>query len=120
MPGEKAALGTPRFYRPRTPREFQALTADAEAIPVVTRDFARTDRLLIRVDAYTPADSTASPTAAILSRTGRRMFEVPVTPAAVGASHQMDLTLSPLPPGEYLLEVATTNGLRQLAAFRVR
>ena len=118
--GEKAALGTPRFYRPRTPREFQALTADAEAIPVVTRDFARTDRLLIRVDAYMPADSTASPTAAILSRTGRRMFEVPVTPAAVGASHQMDLTLSPLPPGEYLLEVATTNGLRQLAAFRVR
>ena len=118
--GEKAALGTPRFYRPRTPREFQTLTADAEAIPLVTRDFARTDRLLIRVDAYTPADGTASPTAAILSRTGRRMFEVPVTPAAVGASLQIDLTLSPLPAGEYLLEIATTNGLRQLAAFRVR
>jgi VWFA-related protein len=118
--GEKAALGTPRFYRPRTPREFQTLTADAEAIPVVTRDFARTDRLLIRVDAYTPAGGTASPTAAILSRTGRKMFDVPLSPAMVGASHQIDLTLSPLPAGEYLLEVATTNGLRQLSAFRVR
>lgn len=118
--GQSAALGTPRFYRPRTPREFQTLAADAEAIPAVTRDFARTDRLLIRFDAYAPADSTASPSAAILSRTGRRMFEVPVAPATVGASHQIDLTLSPLPPGEYLLEVATTNGLRQLAAFRVR
>ena len=118
--GEKAALGTPRFYRPRTPREFQTLTADAEAIPVVTRDFARTDRLLIRVDAYTPAGVTAAPTAAILSRTGRRMFEVPLSPAMVGASHQIDLTLSPLPPGEYLLEVATANGVRQLSAFRVR
>jgi hypothetical protein len=47
------------------------------------------------------------------------MFDVPVMPATAGASHQIDLTLSTLPAGEYLLEVAT-NGLRQLAAFRVR
>jgi VWFA-related protein len=119
--GQAAALGTPRFYRPRTPREFQTLTADAEAIPVVTRDFARTDRLLIRVDAYAPGDDARSPSAAILSRTGRKMFDVPVMPATAGASHQIDLTLSPLPPGEYLLEVvATPTGPRQLAAFRVR
>ncbi len=119
--GQAAALGTPRFYRPRTPREFQTLTADAEAIPVVTRDFARTDRLLIRVDAYAPGDDARSPSAAILSRTGRKMFDVPVTPATAGASHQIDLTLSPLPPGEYLLEVvAAPTGPRQFAAFRVR
>ena len=119
--GQAAALGTPRFYRPRTPREFQALTADAEAIPVVTRDFARTDRLLIRVDAYAPGDDARSPSAAILSRTGRKMFDVPVTPATAGASHQIDLTLSPLPPGVYLLEVvAAPTGPRQFAAFRVR
>ena len=119
--GQAAALGTPRFYRPRTPREFQTLTADAEAIPVVTRDFARTDRLLIRVDAYAPGDDARSPSAAILSRTGRKMFDVPVTPATAGASHQIDLTLSPLPPGVYLLEVvAAPTGPRQFAAFRVR
>jgi VWFA-related protein len=119
--GQAAALGTPRFYRPRTPREFQTLTADAEAIPVVTRDFARTDRLLIRIDAYAPGDDARSPSAAILSRTGRKMFDVPVMPATAGASHQIDLTLSPLPPGEYLLEVvAAPTGPRQFAAFRVR
>lgn len=119
--GQATALGTPRFYRPRTPREFQTLTADAEAIPVVTRDFARTDRLLIRVDAYAPGDDARSPSAAILSRTGRKMFDVPVMPATAGASHQIDLTLSPLPPGEYLLEVvAAPTGPRQFAAFRVR
>jgi hypothetical protein len=119
--GQAAALGTPRFYRPRTLREFQTLTADAEAIPVVTRDFARTDRLLIRIDAYAPGDDAKSPSAAILSRTGRKMFDVPVMPATAGASHQIDLTLSPLPPGEYLLEVvAAPTGPRQFAAFRVR
>jgi hypothetical protein len=49
------------------------------------------------------------------------MFDVPVTPATAGASHQIDLTLSPLPPGVYLLEVvAAPTGPRQFAAFRVR
>ena len=43
--GGAVALGTPRFHRPRTLREFQTLAADADAIPVTTRDFARTDRL---------------------------------------------------------------------------
>jgi VWFA-related protein len=119
--GGAAALGTPRFHRPRTPREFQTLVTDAEAIPVVTRDFARTDRLLIRFDASAPGGEPASPSAAILSRTGRRMFDVPVVRATTGASHQIDLTLSPLPAGEYVLEVmAAPAGPRQLAAFRVR
>ena len=43
-----AGIGTPEFYRARTPREFQALAADTRAIPMATRDFARTDRVLIR------------------------------------------------------------------------
>jgi hypothetical protein len=49
------------------------------------------------------------------------MFEVAVTRAAAGSSYQIDLPLSPLPAGEYVLEVvATKGGPRQLAAFRVR
>jgi hypothetical protein len=119
--GGAAILGTPRFHRPRTPREFQTLAADADAIPIVARDFARTDRLLIRFDATAPGGEPASPSAAILSRAGRRMFEVPVTRAIAGASHQIDMTLSSLPAGEYVLEVmAASGGPRQLAAFRVR
>jgi VWFA-related protein len=116
-----AALGTPQFHRARTAREFQSIAANGEAIPSATRDFARTDRLLIRFDAYAPAADAPAPGAAILSRAGRKMFDVPVTRAAAGTSHQIDLTLSPLPAGEYLLEVlAAPDGPRQLAAFRVR
>ena len=115
-----AGLGTPQFHRARTPREFQALAADTQAIPMATRDFSRTDRVLIRFDAYAPEGESSLPGAAILSRAGRRMFDVPVT-RSTGASHQIDLTLSPLPPGEYLLEVVVAPaGPRQLAAFRVR
>jgi len=120
--GRAAALGTPRFHRPRTLREFQTLAADPEAMPVTTRDFARTDRLLIRFDALGAGGEPIAPTAAILSRAGRKMFDVQVAPSATaGASHQIDLSLGPLPTGEYLLEIAATpDGPRQLAAFRIR
>jgi hypothetical protein len=120
--GRVAALGTPRFHRPRTLREFQTLAADADAMPVTTRDFARTDRLLIRFDAMAEGGQPAAPTAAILTRAGRKMFDLQIAPSATaGASHQIDLSLGPLPPGEYLLEIAATpDGPRQLAAFRIR
>jgi hypothetical protein len=102
-------------------REFQSLATDRDAIPVATRDFARNDRVLVRFDAYTSGGEASSPGAAILNREGRRMFDVPVTRATAGASHQIDLTLGPLPVGEYLLEVvAAPAGPRQLAAFRIR
>jgi hypothetical protein len=49
------------------------------------------------------------------------MFDVAITGTTAGASHQIDLALSPLPAGEYLLEVvAVPGGPRQLAAFRIR
>jgi VWFA-related protein len=120
--GRVAALGTPRFHRSRTFREFQALASDAGAIPVTTRDFARTDRLLIRFDAFAAGGAPAAPSAAILSRAGRKMFDVQVSPStADGASHQIDLTLGSLLTGEYLLEItAAADGPRQLAAFRIR
>jgi hypothetical protein len=120
--GDSAALGTPRFYRPRTLREFQTLAADADAIPTATREFARTDRLLIRFDAFGPGGEPATPTAAILSRGGRKMFDLQVARSTTeGASHQIDLALAPLSAGEYLLEIAAApDGPRQLAAFRIR
>jgi VWFA-related protein len=118
--GTEAALGTLHFYRARTPREFQTLAAGADAAPVATREFPRTERLIVRFDASAPRDE-APPSAAVLSRGGRRMFDVAVTRAAAGSSYQIDLPLSPLPAGEYVLEVvATKGGPRQLAAFRVR
>jgi VWFA-related protein len=120
--GSEVALGTPRFHRPRTLRDFQTLAADADAVPLATREFARTDRLLIRFDARGPGGGPASPAAAILSRAGRKMFDVQVAPSvAEGASHQIDLALSPLPAGEYLLEIAgSPEGPRELSAFRIR
>lgn len=120
--GGMAAIGTPRFYRPRTVREFQTLAADPNAMPLTTRDFARTDRLLVRVDALAAGGGLAAPTAAVLSRSGRKMFDLQVAQsAAAGATHQIDMAINSLPAGEYVLEIAAApDGPRQWAAFRVR
>jgi VWFA-related protein len=119
----EAAISTPRVYRARTARELQTISADADAVPLVTREFARTERLLIRFDAYAPGSVTAPPVAAVLNRNGEKMFDVPVAAASAGATHQIDLGLGSTPPGEYLLEIVPAAGgiaARQLVAFRVR
>jgi hypothetical protein len=110
-------------YRARTAREVQTIAADPDAVPVAAREFARTERLLIRFDAYTPAGETAQPTAAVLNRSGEKMFDVPVAAAAAGGTHQIDLGLTATPIGEYLLEIVLRAGAtpaRHLIAFRVR
>jgi VWFA-related protein len=101
----EAALSTPRVHRARTVRDLRALVADAAAVPVAGREFFRTERLLIRFDVY----GGATPTAALLNRGGQKMSDLPVARAEAGGTHQIDLGLSTIAPGEYLVEI-TVNG----------
>ena len=55
----QVAFATPRVYRGRTVRELTAIKANPAAVPTADRDFSRTDRLLIRTEAYTPGASGA-------------------------------------------------------------
>jgi len=115
-------LGTPRVFRGRTVGELRALAGSAEAVPVALREFSRTERLLIRFDAYGPGGTPVEPTAALLNRGGDRMADVPVTAATVGGTHQIDLALAGLPPGEYLVEINVTGAdgdVSELVPLRV-
>jgi VWFA-related protein len=117
------AISTPQVHRGRTARELQAIAADPAAVPVVAREFARTERLLIRFDVYAPGGEEPKPVAAVLNRNGDKMFDVAVVAALAGGTHQIDLGLGTTPPGEYLLEIvvpAESAPVRQLVAFRVR
>ena len=99
-----AALSTPMVHRARTARDFQAIAADADAVPTVGREFSRTERLLIRFDVY----GNATPTAALLNRSGQKMADVPIAAAAAGGTHQIDLGLAAIAAGEYLVEITAT------------
>jgi VWFA-related protein len=117
----QVSFGTPRVYRVRSVPELQALKAKADAVPTVDREFSRTDRLNIRLDSYAPGGAIPVVTARLLNRGGTSMSNLPVqTPA--GRSAEIDLPLSALAAGEYLIELnaKTESGTAQeLIAFRV-
>jgi len=118
----QVALSTPRVYRARTVREFQTVAADPNAIPSPGREFSRTERLLIRFDAYGPGTEKPDVTAVLLNRGGSKMSDVQIAPGAAGATHQIDLGLNSMPAGEYLIEItgkAAGGEAKELVPFRV-
>ena len=116
-------LSTPQVWFARNAREFTALTTGMAPAPTATREFRRTDRLLIRLDAYAPAAAPTSVTAQLLNQQGTKMLDVPVTPPAAGQSYSVDLPLASFAAGQYLLEItATSEGhkpVSELVAFRL-
>jgi len=120
----QVVVGTPEVFRARVLKEFQQLKADPNAVPVPAREFSRTERVLLRVTAYAPGTATATIKARLLSRAGQAMSDLAVTPpAAADTPFQIDLPLSGLAPGEYVVEItAAAEGggeARELVGFRV-
>jgi VWFA-related protein len=119
----RPAISTPRVYAARTPREFQAIAASAAAVPPANREFSRIMRLLIRFDSYGPGNEVPVPTAVLLNNNGQKFTDVPVTAATAGGTHQIDMSLATIPPGEYVIEItvkgATGDTAKELVAFRV-
>jgi VWFA-related protein len=118
----QAALGTPVVFRARTLRDFNLMKADAAAVPVAAREFSRTDRVLVRIPVYGPGGTTPTVSVHLLNRSGQAMSEIPVSAAPTGGEQQIDLPLSGLAPGEYVIEIkATADGgeAKELVGFRV-
>ena len=118
----QVAISTPRVFRARTPRDIQTIAGDAAALPATVREFSRTERVLIRFDTYVEGTETPTVTAQLLNRTGQKIADVPVSAAAAGGTHQIDLGLNTIPPAEYLVEItAKTPGgeVKELIALRV-
>ncbi len=116
----QVALGTPRVYRARTPREAQSIRTRPDAAPTSDREFSRTERVVVLVDAYAPGGTTPEVTARLLNRAGQKMADLPVQ--VTGGTAQIDLPLAPLAAGEYLIELnaKTPGGTAQdTFAFRV-
>lgn len=121
----KARFMTPRVYVARTPREFQAIKNDAAAAPTATREFRRTERLFLRLDAVAPGGQAGALayTARLLNRQGDRMADLPVTAPVDGGAATLDVPLAGLPAGEFLIEIAAKGpdgaDATELVAFRM-
>jgi hypothetical protein len=103
-------------------REFQTLAADASATPLAAREFSRTERLLIRFDAYAAGGEQVQPTAVLLNRAGAKIADVPIAAAQAAGTHQINLSLASIPAGDYLVEISVksaTGEAKELVPFRV-
>jgi VWFA-related protein len=117
-------LPTPRVYVARNGLEYQSIRKDLDAVPTPTREFRRTQRLLVRATPSAPSGAALSVTSRLLNRQGQKMVDLPVVAAAAaGEPYLVDLPLSSLAPGEYLLEVSAVaegqDAKTELIAFRV-
>jgi VWFA-related protein len=122
MSSAQTTVGTAEVFRARTPRELAQLKADVDAVPSPGREFSRTDRLLIRVPAYGPGGTTPVLSIHLLNRGGSAMNELPSTPSSTPSIQQIEVPLSGLAPGEYVLEIkASGDGgdAKELVGFRV-
>jgi hypothetical protein len=60
----------------------------------------------------------------LLTNTGQKVMDVPVTPATAGGTFQIDLALNGIPPAEYVVEVTLGGtgggeGTKELVPLRV-
>jgi hypothetical protein len=112
-------FGTVEVLRLRNARDFRAAAADVAAPPVAGREFTRADRLLLRVPAY---GSAVSVSAQLVSRLGKIMRELAVSPGPGADVYQVDLPLAGLAMGEYRVDlIASTDAGRaaERLTFRV-
>ena len=117
-------LSTPKVWFARNALEFNKITAGTPPAPNATREFRRTDRLLIRVDAYAPAAAPTQVTAQLLNQQGTKMTDITVTAPTDGSqTYSIDMPLSSFAAGQYLLEItANSEGhkpVSELVAFRL-
>ncbi|HJZ71931.1 MAG TPA: VWA domain-containing protein [Vicinamibacterales bacterium] len=115
------AVGTPEVLRARNAREFRTLDADA-AVPVASREFSRTERLLIRFRAYGSADAPPAVSAKLLGRTGQTIRDLAVTSSSTEGDLEIDLPLASFATGDYAVEVTAKSGARDASdriTFRV-
>jgi VWFA-related protein len=117
----EVSFGTARVFRGRTVRELANIKSNAAAIPTADREFSRTERLLLRTDAYTPGGAAPEVTARLLNRSGNKMADLPLQISPAGAV-ELELPLASLPVGDYLIELnakAPSGSAQELVAFKI-
>ncbi len=116
--GDGVAISTPEILRARNAREFRTLATDA-AVPAASREFSRTERLLIRFEVYDAAGAAPTVTARLLSRMGPMRD---LTVSQKSGRNEIDLPLAGLAVGEYIVELNATGAsgeAKDVVTFRV-
>ena len=115
----RATILQPAVLRTVSAREFRAIAEDPDAPPVPSRDFRRTERLLLRVPAYEPGGAPARVNATLLNRWRQPMRALPPMQGGREGITLFDVPLAPLAPGEYTIRLTAGTATEHIT-FRVR
>jgi VWFA-related protein len=105
-----AFITTPAVFSAHTAREMQQIRTAAVPVPTPVRVFSRTERLLLRFQAYGPGGTTPKMTMRLLNQLGQPMIDLPA-PTAVGPSgFEEEIGLGSLAAGSYVFEIDADSG----------
>jgi hypothetical protein len=117
-------LTAPHLFRARTAFDISTIRKAASPVPSVSRLFSRTERLLVRVDAYGPGTVPPAVKMRLLSREGKSLMDLPAPTLLSGNQFEAEINLAVCnPPGDYILEFTASSGTDvsiRLLAIRVR
>ena len=111
------ALTTPVVSRARSAAEYRNLSAASEPIAFAGRDFSRSDRVLVRVAAYGSASADAEVTAQLVGPRGTTLAELPIHAEGEGGGFRLDLPLSSLATGEFIIAIAARTPAERVEAM---
>jgi VWFA-related protein len=110
-------ISSPAVFRTQNIREYRGLDR-ATAIPFPGREFLRTDRLTIRFAVRGGAAAGAKVAAKIISQWGKDLADLPIVPPTPeDAHHEIDLPLSSVARGEFLIAITVTAGSEHVRTF---
>jgi len=108
------ALTTPILSRARNSAEYRTMSSAPDPVAFAGRDFTRADRLLLRVAAYGTAATDAEVTAQLVGPRGTTLAELPIHSEGEGAGFRLDLPLSSLATGEFIIAIAARNSTERV------
>ena len=115
-------ITTPVVFRARTVRDVQQIRASSSPLPAVSREFSRTERLLMRFEAYGPGGTVPKISMRLLNSLGKPMAALPDPVRLPDGVFESEVGLGPLAPGAYLIEINAESGsdkIQELLAIRI-
>ena len=115
-PGTGLWIGSPAIIRTTNALELRAARNETAATPSASREFARSDRLLIRFTVHGTDSEGATVTARLLNGRGGFLTNLTLVRRPNVAETEIDLPLTSVARGDYLISIQASQGVKQVEA----
>jgi VWFA-related protein len=116
-------LTSPFVFRGRTALDLRQVREQASPLPAAGRTFARSERILLRFQAFGAGGSPPVVALRLLNATGQPIATYPTSASTTGAStYEAELSFGAFPPADYVIEIsaaANQDEVKEYLAIRV-